>query len=121
MSDACTTKANRLRQSIVAQIIGLIEPTQEWTTLRVADLLQRFGPDAGHRRETVREALALLFRQHAGFVVEIATCSAMATWGEGGRRAKVLARDYWHFGGRYISHIRLHRDARGASCRDLLV
>jgi len=109
------SKSDRLRQSIVAQIIALIEPTEEWTTIRVADLLQRFGPDAGHRRETVREALALLFRQHAGHAVGIPTCSAMATWGVGGRRATVLARDYWHYGGQIISHIRLHREciARG--------
>lgn len=85
---------------------------EEWTTLSVEDLVESHI----RRQRDLFAALDLLFVEAHGYILEIKTSEAMAVWGcaSSAQRRKRLRRLY-KVGGRgaWVSHVRIHRDARG--------
>ncbi|MGB9886681.1 MAG: hypothetical protein ACPLRW_06755 [Moorellales bacterium] len=87
----------------------------EWVTLPVRELALEFGARFRLPVAAVYASLAVVRRACPEYVVPIATSAAFATVTARTPAAEAYQlRSYLQDGGRYISHIRLHRRLGGA-------
>jgi hypothetical protein len=96
---------------LVRSLLSWVDPEEEWTTLSVGDLVE----ENVRRRRPLFAALDRIFREAHGHVLELKTSEAMATFGcrTSAERRKRLRRLYKVGGpGPWVSHVRVHREAR---------
>ncbi len=96
------------------RILDRISPDSMWTTLSVSDLIQEVGVAARAPVRVVLGTLSSLYRQYPGLVALIAIPRSLATLtAASGFRETYELRGYFRDEhGRYISHVRMHRDVK---------
>ena len=98
-------------EALAAEILGKVNPAEEWTTLRITDLVE----ENIRRRRVLYAALDLILRKTPGHVAPVHTSEPMATFGcrTSAEHRKRLRRLHKLGGqGPWISHLRIHRWAR---------
>ena len=103
-------EANPTPREVVGEILSLLDPDREWTTLSVRRLITELCEKRRRTLASLFEALRVLEQEHPRYIVLVPTSSSFATL-----TARSLAREEFELRsyfrdvkGRYISHLRIH-------------
>lgn len=101
-------------ETIKQAILSEVSPKSEWTALSVRDLIYKWAVGLRVSVAQVFNAIAYIYSKHPDHVALIATSRSLATLTTASdKREDFELRSYLRDeGGRYISHIRLHRHLR---------
>jgi len=99
--------------SIKADLLGVVNPHEDWTTFSLKELAESFCKDKRRRIVSLHDAIRFLIKAYGGYISLIPISRAMATIEAGSREKENLAlKTYFRDSrGRLISHIKIHKAA----------